>query len=128
MCGSYTLINPFLQPLPFPHLITQPQEQQGHAGPPQQAHDTEEGDEVSGLEQDCGVRSGDEPRASPQPAHADCKLLPCSTASSSEDSSLILFHLPACSGQSFPQQVLDMQLILALGPLWVSFQFKEGQG
>lgn len=51
--------------------------------------------EINGLEQDCGVKSGDEPRAPPQPAHTGCKLLPRSTASSSEDSSLILCHLPA---------------------------------
>lgn len=63
MSGSYTLANPFWQPLPSPCLIIELHKQQGHARSHCQAAalDTEGREEAKGSEQDRGVRSGAEP-------------------------------------------------------------------
>lgn len=111
-----------------PHPITQPQEQQGRARPPQQAHDTEEREEVDGLEQDCGLRSGDEPGASPQPAHADCKLLPCSTASSSKDHPQFSSTFQHAQDNHFLTADSRRSADTGLGTSLVSFQFKDEGG
>lgn len=55
---------------------------------------------MKGWEEDHGARPWNEPGASPQPSHASCKLLCCSTASSYEGAQLISFCFPACSGQA----------------------------